>query len=220
MQIDFSLLDKLAAKDAPGEPNNKREATRGQIDTQEQKSPGNGREKPQGQEATREAVQEIIIDLTDSYKIDNYIQENVIYSKEKEPEAKEDFKYLIARLKREHSTEPPGSPGEPGKQTDDKKDNRDGKGENKATEKPTEYSNKMLVKLEREQKAIERANIIYKEYQDNIKKSETLRTEIITDLREKAAPQEIIKKAVECISLMTGDKYYYNAALKILEESQ
>ena len=55
---------------------------------------------------------------------------------------------------------------------------------------------------------------VYKKYQDAILKSETLRSEInkSNDL------EEMFRKALECISLLTGDETFYKINIKKLGE--
>lgn len=48
----------------------------------------------------------------------------------------------------------------------------------------------------------------YKEYQDNIKRSGTLRAEVIKGAQAGADPEELLLKAVDCIGCMTGDSTY------------
>jgi hypothetical protein len=74
--------------------------------------------------------------------------------------------------------------------------------------------NKAITELQKElnnrNKDIERAKQVYEVYQENIKKSEKLRTEILKGVR---AGQDIIPlflKAVETISLMASDVAFYN----------
>lgn len=56
---------------------------------------------------------------------------------------------------------------------------------------------------------------VYSEYQENIKKSEMLRAEInkSNDLKE------MLSKALECISLMTGDETFYKINVRKVERN-
>lgn len=72
-----------------------------------------------------------------------------------------------------------------------------------------EGSPKRYLTIEREKQDHERAIEVYKEYQENIKKSEMLRADILKTIKEGVDPYNLLLKAIECISLMTGDPYYY-----------
>ena len=50
---------------------------------------------------------------------------------------------------------------------------------------------------------------VYAAYQDAIIKSETLRSEITKGIQTREDPIDILLKAIECISLITGDKVFY-----------
>lgn len=199
MQIDFSLLDNITIiqppgtdTEAPGSPGEHFNKIEEQIDTQERKTPGKATETHQ-EKNKKESLEEIIARLSKKYNINQATGA---------------------------PTEPQRSPESLLNCENDKKDAQELKSENKATETPTEYSKKAFVKLEREQKAIERAKIVCKEYQDNIKVSESLRTEIAHEIQAGKAPQETLKKAIECISLMTGDRAFYITLVRNLDEIQ
>ena len=64
------------------------------------------------------------------------------------------------------------------------------------------------MKLERLQSAAARYREAYKEYQDNIKKSEVLRAQITKGAKAGEDPANLLLQAVECIAAMTGDPYY------------
>lgn len=64
------------------------------------------------------------------------------------------------------------------------------------------------MKLERLQSAATRYREAYKEYQDNIKKSEVLRAQITKGAKAGEDPANLLLQAVECIAAMTGDPYY------------
>lgn len=63
--------------------------------------------------------------------------------------------------------------------------------------------------LEREKQERENARQMYDTYQQNIKRAGTLRGDILKGLRAGEDPLAILLKAVECISLMTGDTVVY-----------
>lgn len=71
-------------------------------------------------------------------------------------------------------------------------------------------STKQYFLINKEKEALERANKIYETYQDNIKKSEMLISDILNDIKLGQNPYNLLLKAIECISLMTGNPYYYN----------
>lgn len=199
MQIDFSLLDNITIiqppgtdTDAPGSPGERFNKIEEQTDTQERETPRKATETHQ-EKTRKESLEEIIARLSKKYNINQATGA---------------------------PTEPQRSPESLLNCENDKKDAQELKSENKATETPTEYSKKAFVKLEREQKAIERAKIVYKEYQDNIKVSESLRAEIAHEIQAGKAPQETLKKAIECISLMTGDRAFYITLVRYLDEIQ
>lgn len=70
-------------------------------------------------------------------------------------------------------------------------------------------SPKRYLTIEREKQDHERAIEVYREYQENIKKSGMLRADILKTIKEGVDPYNLLLKAIECISLMTGDPYYY-----------
>lgn len=70
--------------------------------------------------------------------------------------------------------------------------------------------NKGLVNIQRKQEKFLQAQNVYKEYQENIKKSELLRAEINKAAKEEAAPEILLLKAIEVIYLLTGDKAILN----------
>ena len=69
-----------------------------------------------------------------------------------------------------------------------------------------------LNQLDRERQEREHARNMYAEYQKNIKRSEALRAGILKGLREREDPRALLLKAVECISLMTGETVIYSQA--------
>ena len=56
----------------------------------------------------------------------------------------------------------------------------------------------------------ERLAATYKKQQENIKKSERLRAEINKDIQAGEPIYKVLLKAIECISLMTGDRVFYD----------
>jgi len=57
----------------------------------------------------------------------------------------------------------------------------------------------------------------YKEYQSNIRKSGSLRTDILKGVQAGEPAQKLLLKAVECISRMTGDTLFYSQIEKDLK---
>ncbi len=53
---------------------------------------------------------------------------------------------------------------------------------------------------------------------DNIKKSEQLRIKINKDFIAGVPREAILKDCLECISLMTGDKVFYNQNIKYIKD--
>ena len=70
---------------------------------------------------------------------------------------------------------------------------------------------KPLVSKENVVEALqERLAAVYKEHQENIKRAEQLRTDINKGVQAGEPVYKILLKAIECISLMTGDKVFYD----------
>ncbi len=67
-----------------------------------------------------------------------------------------------------------------------------------------------LIKLNREKEDHNRTLGVYKEYQHNIKESETLQTELLKGVKAGEATHTLLLKACKAISLMTGNKVFYN----------
>jgi hypothetical protein len=86
------------------------------------------------------------------------------------------------------------------------------------TEKAPGENKRALLEAYWEEQATERAKEAYREYQDNIKRSGTLRAEITKGIVAGEDPQETLIKCIECISLMTGDKAYFTALNKYINE--
>lgn len=57
----------------------------------------------------------------------------------------------------------------------------------------------------------------YKGYQENIRRSETLRSEIIKGLRKGEELGDLFLKAIECISTMTGDRAFYTQCRELAQ---
>ncbi len=74
--------------------------------------------------------------------------------------------------------------------------------------------NKGIAKLQREAdrnlSEKEQALAVYKEYQQNIKLSEQLQTEILKGAEQKEDIKILFLKAIKAISLMTGNNYFYS----------
>lgn len=81
-------------------------------------------------------------------------------------------------------------------------------------QQPIEADTKPYNRLQREQKEREKIRQVYAEYQDNIRKAGQLRGDINKDIAAGADPYSILLKAIECISLMTGDKDFYTVNKK------
>jgi hypothetical protein len=63
--------------------------------------------------------------------------------------------------------------------------------------------------ITRDRADITRARAVYSEYQQNIKHAGELRTDIIKGIKRAEEPADLLLKAIECISLMTGDRALY-----------
>ena len=87
---------------------------------------------------------------------------------------------------------------------------------NDALKRPTSDENgkgniKPLVSKENVVEALqERLAAVYKEHQENIKRAEQLRTDINKGVQAGEPVYKILLKAIECISLMTGDRVFYD----------
>lgn len=71
-----------------------------------------------------------------------------------------------------------------------------------------------LVRLAKEQELHKGLSEAYKECQNNIKRSETLRTEILKGVSAGEDIQSLFLKAAECISRMTGDSVFLDQIKK------
>lgn len=77
----------------------------------------------------------------------------------------------------------------------------------KSKDKPKQY-----LMIEKEKGAHENAARVYREYQDNTIKSGMLKSEILKGIQLGQDPYNLLLKAIECISLMTGNPHYYKQA--------
>lgn len=66
--------------------------------------------------------------------------------------------------------------------------------------------------MKRDRAEVARAKAVYSEYQQNIRNAGDLRTDIIKGIQRAEDPAGLLLKAMECISLMTGDKVIYTQA--------
>lgn len=73
--------------------------------------------------------------------------------------------------------------------------------------------------INREKEDLERARQIYREYNDNRRKAGTLKGEINKAINAGEDITEILLKALECISLMTGEKLFYDINQKKLKKN-
>lgn len=82
--------------------------------------------------------------------------------------------------------------------------------------------NKGIAKLQREAdrklSEKEQAIAVYREYQQNIKLSEQLQTEILKGSEQGENIKILFLKAVKAISLMTGNNYFYSQLQKYTDE--
>lgn len=67
-------------------------------------------------------------------------------------------------------------------------------------------------RLEKEKTEREKLREAYSAYQQNIKRAGSLRAEVLTGMKRGEDPARLLLKAVECISLMTGDTAIYTQA--------
>lgn len=66
----------------------------------------------------------------------------------------------------------------------------------------------LVIQQTHDNEATERARAVYAEYQENIKKSELLQTEIIKGVKAGESTAALLIKAAECITAMTGNKLF------------
>ncbi|NLZ48855.1 MAG: hypothetical protein GX895_08730 [Clostridiales bacterium] len=69
-------------------------------------------------------------------------------------------------------------------------------------------------KIERENKRYE----LYKKLDENIRKSEILRSKINHDVKQGADIFSILNDSLKCISLMTGDELFYKSNIETLRK--
>ena len=77
------------------------------------------------------------------------------------------------------------------------------------TEDPTPAAGRAFYLLDRERQERENTRQMYASYQQNIKRAGTLRSDITKGIQAGEDPAILLLKAVECISLMTGDTAIY-----------
>ena len=63
--------------------------------------------------------------------------------------------------------------------------------------------------LDKEKREREKLREIYHIQQENIRKADTLRSEILKGIQRAEEPTVLLLKAIKCISLMTGDTVIY-----------
>lgn len=73
-----------------------------------------------------------------------------------------------------------------------------------------EKAGRLAIQYRQEQAERDRTREVYREYQQNIKSSGGLRTEILKGAKAGEPPVGLLLKAVKCISLMTSDTVFYN----------
>lgn len=91
-------------------------------------------------------------------------------------------------------------------------------GNTESIQQPQEHKQKthkpiLTASIERERQSLER----YKEIGENIIKSERLRAELTKGIRAETPIDDLLLMALECISLMTGDKTWYKQNIEHLE---
>ena len=79
-----------------------------------------------------------------------------------------------------------------------------------STELQKQVDGLALISLKREQEDHKRLTEADREYQNNIRRSGSLRSEILKGVKAGESTQLLLLKAVECISCMTGDKLFYS----------
>ena len=79
---------------------------------------------------------------------------------------------------------------------------------------------KKYYKIDQKKHLQQEAFNSHQEIADNISKSQHLRAEINKDITAGADTTETLIKALECISLMTGDSIFYNVNKDKLEREQ
>lgn len=74
---------------------------------------------------------------------------------------------------------------------------------------PANKQEKRYLTIEKDKEILEKAKEAYADYQKNIKATEILRSEINQDIHAGFNLFKTLLKALECISLMTGDNNFY-----------
>ncbi len=72
-------------------------------------------------------------------------------------------------------------------------------------------------KLDKERLERENMRKAYREYQQNIRRSGTLRAEVLKGIQRGEEPLDLLLKAMECISKMTGDIAIYSQSQKDIQ---
>ena len=99
---------------------------------------------------------------------------------------------------------------------DDKSENMQDIFDKLLDERSTEDARGIYNPVASLREAEEKQTAVWKAYQDAIHKAGTLTSEITKGIQNGEKPEVLLLKAVECISLMTGDKVFYeNAARKL-----
>ena len=77
-------------------------------------------------------------------------------------------------------------------------------------EKPATGEINAFIALDQEQRDRAKLREAYSTYQENIKRAGMIRAEILKGIKQGEEPLDLLLKAVECISLMTGDSHIYS----------
>ena len=80
----------------------------------------------------------------------------------------------------------------------------------KSPQEAPETPKTATIKLQREKELNNRAAAVYKEYQNNIKRSGQIQAEIVKGIQAGEAPETLLLKAVKAIALMTNDNVLYS----------
>lgn len=88
----------------------------------------------------------------------------------------------------------------------------------KAKKAPQEEENKALHRLDGIKRERDNTRQMYGTYQDSIERAGTLRADLLKGLGAGEAPLDLLLKALECISLMTGDKQTYIQGKEIIQD--
>lgn len=89
----------------------------------------------------------------------------------------------------------------------------------KRPENPVTGENRALSfhRLDKEKRERENMRQMYRDYQQNIRRSGTLRAEILKGIQRGEDPLDLLLKAMECISKMTGDIAIYRQSQKDID---